>query len=170
MIIIDGLTFDVHCEIVRTAEIKASEISGMLLDCTWFNDVQGTYMRYDIAVDVPMYNRNRYAELYELLSEPVGAHSFVLPYNNGTIELTARVEKVEDTREEIPGGRTWWKDTTFSIIANHPSRAMSLGEVLTRGRSPLPEVAGASIGDTYTYTANGWQPAETYADADDTAY
>ncbi len=170
MIIIDGLSFDVHCEIERISEIKASDISGMLLNRTWFNDILGTYMRYDITIDVPLYDRNRYAMLYEKLSEPVEAHRFVLPYNNGFIELAGRVEKVEDVREEIPGGRAWWKDATFSIIANHPSRAMSLGTVLTRGRSPLPEIADASVGDTYTYTANGWQPAETYADADDILY
>ena len=170
MITIDGLTFDVHCEIARTAEIKASDISGMLLDRSWFNDVQGTYMRYEITIDVPMYNRNRYAELYEKLTEPVDAHLFILPYNNDFITITARVEKVEDARDYIPGGRFWWKDATFSIIANHPSKAMTLGQMVVAGRAPLPNVADPQIGDSYTYTSGGWVPATQYDDADNALY
>ena len=46
MFSVDGVQWDVPCRIVRTAEIAASEISGMLLDRTYFNDVLGTWMRY----------------------------------------------------------------------------------------------------------------------------
>ena len=36
---IDGLEWNVPCQIERTSEMTPSEISGMLLDKSYFNDV-----------------------------------------------------------------------------------------------------------------------------------
>ena len=171
MFIIDGLTWDIKCDIKRVAEIKASEISGLMLDKSYFNDVLGTYMSYEITLPAPMYLQDRYATIYELLSNPADGHVFVIPYNEGYITITARVEKIEDVYAEIPGGRwTYWKETKFTVVANYPSKALTLGETVVAGRAPLPPVSDPQIGDAYTYTAAGWVPSPVYDDADDNYY
>lgn len=170
MIIIDGITFDVKAEITREAMVTASEISGLMLDGSYFNDVLGTYMQYDVRLTYPLYDQNKYAALYEKLTEPVEAHAFILPYNNSFIALTARVETIQDALLEFENGRQFWRDCSFAITANAPSKSLSLSEVITRGRTPLPDVAQPAEGATYTYTNGQWVPAQTYADADTTNY
>lgn len=170
MISIDGIIFDVKAEITREAMVTASEISGMILDGSYFNDVLGTYMQYEVRLLYPLYDQNKYAALYEKLTEPVEAHAFILPYNNSFIALTARVETIQDTLLEFENGRQFWRDCSFAIIANAPSKSLSLSEVITRGRAPLPDVAQPAEGATYTYTNGQWVPAQTYADADLIAY
>lgn len=167
MFTIDGIAYNVECTIDREAEVKISDISGLLLDGQIFNDVLGTYMTYDIKLTMPLRNKDRYAALIEQLTEPVDGHAFVLPYNNGTIQVTGLVEDPADVWEKLPSGYTFWKGLKFTIRANHPSKQMSLGEVIQRGLSPLPDVSGVQVGDTYTYTTGGWVKV---LDADDTGY
>ena len=50
---VDGVEWNIPCTIERTAEITASEISGLLLNRNYFNDVLGTYMRYTISIAIP---------------------------------------------------------------------------------------------------------------------
>ncbi len=159
-ITIDGTVYDIPCRIIRTAEVKASEISGLLINGVYFNDVVGVYMEYDVDITTPLYMQGKYAQLYEKLTEPVDAHTFILPYNQSTITLTARVESVEDEFEELPGGTKYWKNPGFTIIANHPSKSETLSEVITRGRCPIPEITGPREGDTYTYTNGAWVKVE----------
>ena len=166
---IDGLEFDVRAKLIRTAEMTASELSGMLLDGSYFNDVLGTFMAYDLTLSDPLYDQEKYARLYEILTAPVDGHAFVLPYNGSTLQITGRVAEVTDERAELPGGRAYWKAIRFTVISNAPSKTMSLSQVIARGRSPLPEIATAQVGDLVEYTANGWVPAE-YGDSDTTRY
>ena len=156
MFTIDGIEYNVECSIDREATVKLSDISGLLLDGAIFNDVLGTYMTYDIKLIMPLRNKDRYSVLIEQLTAPVDGHVFVLPYNSGTIQVTGLVEDPADVWEKLPSGYTFWKGLKFTIRANHPSKQMSLGEVLQRGRTPLPELASVSIGDAYYYTSNGW--------------
>lgn len=169
MIRIDGLDFDVKCEVERAAEMTPSSISGLMLDRSYFNDVIGTYMSYDLALKYPLYDQDIYARLYELLTAPVDGHLFTVPYNQATIEITGRVVDVSDARVEMDSGRQYWRELRFTIVANHPSRQMTLGEMLARGRSPLPELAAVQEGDIYTYTSTGWVKTN-YADADSVYY
>ena len=167
MFTIDGIQYNVECSIDREAEVKLSDISGLLLDGAIFNDVLGTYMTYDIKLAMPLRNKDRYTALIEQLTEPVDGHVFVLPYNNGTIQVTGLVEDPADVWEKLPSGYTFWKGLKFTIRANHPSKQMSLGEVIQRGMTSLPDITGVAIGDTYTYTASGWVKV---TDADATSY
>lgn len=167
MFIIDGTRWPYPCKITRTAEMTASEISGLLLDKSYFNDVIGTYMRYEVSIAVPVRQQSIYTTVYELLTNPVDAHNFILPYNQGTIEITGRVTSVVDDYVRFPGGGVSWKGTRFTVIANHPTKEMSLGEVLTRGASPLPAAESVQTGASYTYTSEGW---ETISDADANLY
>lgn len=160
MFSVDGLVWDIPCTIEREAEVKASDISGLMLDGLYFNDVLGTYMSYTVKLAVPNAKMDEYIAIYEALTAPVDRHAFVLPYNNTTIELTARVENVSDVYVRLPNGGTAWRGISFTIIANHPSKYMQLGEVLSVGIAPFPPISSPSIGDTYTYTADGWVKVE----------
>ena len=162
---IDGINYDVKCTIVRTAELTASEISGMLLDRSYFFDVIGMFLKYDVVISVPMHQQDRYADLYEALTDPVDGHSFVMPYNSGRLTITGRITNVADEYARLPGGRVYWKNTKFSVIANHPTKSLSLGQMIARGRSPLPEVSAVQLGDIYLYTSTGWEK-QNWPDAD----
>lgn len=167
---IDGVQYDVKCTVERAAEIRDSSISGLLLNGQMFHDVWGTYMSYTVRLDMPLHNRGRYAALIEQLTEPVEGHAFVLPYNTETVELTAKVEKPEDVWNRLENGYTYWQGLRFTLNANGPTKQQSLEEAVTRGLTPLPTVYTATIGDTYTFTEDGWEPTASYPDADNIAY
>lgn len=167
MFTVDGITWPYPCDIERVAEMTPSEISGMLLDNTYFNDVLGTFMRYTVKIAVPINAMDAYAQIYEALTEPVDGHAFVLPYNSSTISVTGRVGNVSDVYVRMANGGIYWRGIQFEVTSNAPSKELSLSEVITRGRAPLPDVSGVQVGDTYTYTASGWVKV---LDADDTGY
>lgn len=156
MITIDGLTWDVPCRIERTAELQASEISGLLLDKRYFNDVIGTYMSYTVSIAVPFGREADYNTIYEALTDPVDGHTFILPYGSGTVEISARVTSVKDTYYKVSSGN-YWEGCRFTVIANHPSKTMELDDVIARGFAPLPESGATAIpGAAYTYGDDGW--------------
>lgn len=166
---IDGIPFMGLCEIGRTTTIAASEISGLMMDKSYFNDVYGSYLSYSISIRLPVYDKGAYDTIYEMLTDPVDAHSFIFDYGQDHITITGRVEDVSDKLVRTRGNAKYWDALAVTVIANHPSKQMSLGEVVTRGRSPLPSEAGAVIGDLYEYTASGWE-RRYYMDADEIYY
>ena len=170
MFSIDGITWDIPCSIEREAAISASDISGPMLDRSYFNDVLGTYMSYTVRIAVPLDMRDEYTQIYEALTNPVDGHLFVMPYNDSTIEITARVSNVSDVYVRLAGGQVYWKGIEFTCVANYPTKAMTLGEMVVTGRAPFPDVAEPSEGDTYTYSNGAWVPAATYDDADSIYY
>ena len=170
MITIDGVVWSVPCKIVRTAEIKPSQISGLMLDKSWFNDVIGTYMSYTVTLAVPVTLRDLYAQIYEILTDPVDGHTFVLPYNSSTVTVTGRVQTVKDTLARFPGDVNHWKGITFTVIANHPTKSKTLAEIETRGRTVVPEVAEHNEGDTWVWTNGGWALSVSYTNADNKRY
>ena len=119
---IDGTEFSLPCSVTRQADIKGSDISGELLNGDYFNDVLGTYMRYSVNLAVPIGKEAEYTTLYEILTDPVSSHKFILQYNQGTITLTARVETVKDKYVGEVGSAKIWRSTTFDIISNKPSK------------------------------------------------
>lgn len=168
MFYIDGLEFDGKCEIVRTAEMTESSISGPVMDRTYFHDVLGTYLQYELTIS-PVYDRDLYDRIYEILTQPVESHYFLLPYGQGLIAINGRVSSVSDTHVKMPGGYEYWKATRFTIISNHPSKMMSLSEVLSLGRFPMPNNSEMAVGDTWIYTSDGWVQVY-FEDADDNYY
>lgn len=136
---IDGIDWDFPCTVERTAEIQASDISGLMLDKTYFNDVLATYMRYDLRIEVPFGREQDYTLLYDkFLIAPVGSHSFELPYQGGIIEVVGRIESVSDiyvrhtTTVPVEEGGVvvsyekkesiHWKGIQFSVTGNHPTK------------------------------------------------
>lgn len=172
MIIIDGSTWNVPCDITRVAEVRSSNISGMMLDKSYFNDVIGTYLKYDVLLAVPTTMQDTYANIYETLTAPADAHSFVMPYNQGTIQITAMVAEVRDVFVYSASQRQYWKGVKFTATATHPTKTMQLDEVLTRGKSPLPEVVGLPVGSVYELKSTGWEEysAPSYEDVDEVSF
>jgi len=170
MFTVDGITWDIPCSIEREAAITASDISGLMLDRSYFNDVLGTYMSYTVRIAVPLDMRDEYIQIYEALTNPVDGHLFVLPYNNSTIEITARVSNVSDVYVRLAGGQVYWKGIEFTCVANYPTKAMTLGEMLVTGRALPPDISDPEIGDSYIYTNSGWVPSPTYENADSIYY
>lgn len=166
---VDGVEWNIPCTIERTAEITASEISGLLLNRNYFNDVLGTYMRYTVSVAIPKGKENDYAGLYEVLTSPRDGHAFKFPYNQSTISITARVLMVSDKYVKLPNGKQTWRYTRFDVVANHPSKSYQAEEIITHGLSPTPEAPSANYGDVYEFTENGWME-RFYADADSISY
>ena len=164
---IDGVQFDIKAKLTRQADIKASDISGMMLNKSYLNDVLGTYMSFSLQFEYPLYSQSKYARLYEMLTDPVDGHQFVLPYNNSTIALTARVETLQDDLLEFDNGAKYWRNCAFAIIANHESKSMTLSQVIARGMTPLPDVDNPQIGDTYTWDGSEW---DDVPDADNISY
>lgn len=169
MIVIDGNVWPVPCDVTRVSEVRPSEISGVLLDKTYFNDVMGTYLRYNVTLAVPTNMSNDYDALYESLTDPVDGHSFVMPYGKETIEVTARVERVEDALVYVSSKKQYWKGVRFQVVSNHPTKAMTLGEVLYRGLSPMPEAIGVPDGALYEMSSGTWVE-KTYTNAEDVYY
>ena len=169
MFTIDGMLWNVPCKIDRTAEIKASEISGMLLNKQYFNDVIGTYLSFDISLAVPRNRVPDYTKLYEILTDPDDAHTITVPYNEGTITITGRVEQVKDTFIRVNKVSNYWHGISFSFISNAPTKTHTLGEVISRGISPLPDISGAKAGDLYEFNGTAWVLAD-FEDVDDKAF
>lgn len=170
MFAIDDHSWPYPCGIERAAKVRASKISGMLLDRTYFNDVLGTYMQYTVSIAVPLNDRDAYTDIYELLTDPVDGHRFSLPYNRGTLQVTARVESVPDSCVRLHSDGQYWHNIRFTLTANHPTKSLSLSQVLSRGRSPMPEITDPNEGDSFTWTDNHWEHAASYADADAISY
>ncbi len=168
---VDGMAWDIPCTIQRVAEVRSSDISGMMLDKTYFNDALVTWLKYTIAIAVPKGYEGEYAALYELLTDPVNYHEFNLPYNydGSGVNIVGRVETVSDTYVRLPKGGQTWRKTTFEIISNTPTKEATLGEIRDHGLSPYPSDASATVGDIYEYTETGWIQ-RFYGDGDDTRY
>ena len=170
MFSIDGIDYNVKCSVEREWEIKETSISGMLLNGEIFRDIKGTYYSYDIRLEMPLKNKNRYTDLIEQLSKPVDGHLFVLPYNNSTLQLTGKVENPKDVWIKLQNGFKFWDGLEFTIAPNAPTKENTLSGVLTRGRAPLPDVANPSVGDSYTWNGTAWAESPEYEDADNIAY
>ena len=169
MFTVDGTEWTIPCDIERVSEMTASEISGMLLNKNYLNDVIGTFLRYTITLVVPFGYEAQYATIYEILTDPVDAHTFILPYNQGTITLVGRVENINDVYRKLPDGSIHWKGIKFSVVANVPNKTHTYGEVINRGVTPFPNVVAPQTGVVYQYNGTQWVLSD-FQDADDTAY
>jgi hypothetical protein len=156
MFSIDGITWDIPCDITRVSEITASNISGILMDGTYFNDVIGTYLSYTVKLAVPLNMMQAYARLYETLTQAVEGHDFVFPYNRSTAEVHGRVTNISDVYVRMPNNGIHWTGIQFQVISNIPAKRQTLTGAINRGIPVEPDVSEPQIGDTYTYTENGW--------------
>lgn len=157
MFIIDGMEWDFPCDIKRIADMKASDISGLMLDRSYFNDVLGTFLQFEVKIVVPNGYEARYGVLYEKLTDPVSGHNFVFPYNGNIVNIIGRVESINDIYKEGNRGMVHWRGISFKVIANNPTKLYSLSEAISYGLSPMPDNPSPAEGTIYQWTANGWE-------------
>lgn len=170
MFTIDGTRWPWPCSIERAAEVRSSEVSGLLMNRNYLNDVIGTYMQYTVSVAIPLNQRDRHTVLYEQLTEPVDGHVFVLPYNQTSVTVTGRVESVSDVYVRLANGGQYWKGLSFTVTANHPTKYKTWRTALNLGRAKVPEIAEHSEGDTWIWVNGGWDLAVEYRNADEIQY
>lgn len=170
MFSIDGVEWKVKCEIKRKIELKDSDLSGMMMNGVMFHDVLGTYIGYGVALSMPLKNRGRYQQLIDQLSEPVGGHDIIMPHNTETVTLNGKISGLNDVYVTLESGYTYWDGLEFSIEPNTPTYQLSEGEAIARGLPALPPVNAPDIGDTYQYTASGWEETSALPDLDQIAF
>lgn len=163
---IDGMEWDYPCRIERVAEVTPSEISGLLLNRTYFADIIGMYLKYTITLAVPVGQMENYNTIYEALTAPVPSHEFTLPYNSGEVNIIGRVTMVSD-RYIKDGSGVFWRGTRFEVIANNPTKTMELGEAKAYGIGNFPDAADVPVGTTITMTVGGWVGV---SDGDEVSY
>lgn len=141
---IDGNEWDYPCQIKRVTEVRSSDLSGIMLDKSYFNDVMGTWLVYDLTLAVPFESESDYYIIYNLLVDPVEGHDFVLPYNASTISFYGRVTTVSDAWVKMANGN-YWKGTQFRIEASEPSKEVTLDTSVTRGHNPVSPLPWSGI-------------------------
>ena len=170
MFTVDGLQWTYPCDISRQADVRASSISGLMLNGTYFNDVLGTYLRYTIKLVVPLNERAAFNPIYEKITDPVGYHTFTFPYNQTTVTITAKVESVKDVFVRLPNGGQYWKGIEFDAVSVAPTKAQTEAEAIAYGLPPLPLNIAPEVGDTYSWNGEEWVEGASYEDADDISY
>lgn len=128
MFIIDGMHWDVPIGVERSAEMQQSDISGTLLDGTYFNDVIGTFLSYNVTLAIPPAMMGDYSVLYEILTDPVSDHEVTLPYGQDHVTFRAMVSDVSDTYVRV-GGMGVWRGASFTVTSVEPNKRLSNGEV-----------------------------------------
>ena len=141
---IDGLSYDVKCELTRTFTVNDSDISGKMMNGTYFHDVDGTYLEYEITFKYPLWNQAKYADIIGKLNEPIA-----------------------DDLLELENGAQYWRNTSFTITSIAPIKTPTLAGAVSRGMPPVPTISDPTIGATYTWTGSAWVSVE---DGDDIAY
>lgn len=166
MFMIDGSAWEYPIDVTRNPDIRASEVSGEMLDGSYYNDVRGTYMNYTVKVVGPLNQRDALYSLYEQISAPVPDHTFTLPYNNDTVIVVGRVEGISDVYVRLSGGAQYWRGLQFNIIANVPTKDVTLSGIVARGRQLMPSAADNSEGDTWVWHDGAWVRGVSYENAD----
>jgi len=169
MFTVDGMQWSYPCDIDRVAEMQASDISGLLLNKQYFNDVIGTFLKYTVTIVVPFGKENDYVRLYNVLTDPVDAHSFSLPYDQGSISITGRVTDIADVYRKLADGSVHWRGIKFTVISNSPTKTHTLGQAIARGITPMPDIITPAVGAMCEYDGEHWNPVD-YENADSKAY
>lgn len=125
MIGIDGIFYDFPCDISRKVRIVSSDVSGMLMDKTEYNDALATYFDYTIKLAIPidrMGDNGGYTTFFEQVSAPADSHTFTLPYNQTSIDIIGKIDSVSDVYYREVNGVQIWRSVSISIHALRPSR------------------------------------------------
>lgn len=122
MIWVDGTKYDFPCDITRTARIVSSDVSGMLMDRTEYNDALATYYDYTLKFAIPINRMNLYAAFFEQVTAPVDKHTFTFPYSQKKIDIVGKVESVSDVFFREVNGVNIWRSVQMTVKALEPSQ------------------------------------------------
>lgn len=118
-LIVDGTVYPVAAGVTRIAEVVSSNISGEMMDGHYLNDVQGTRFVYTVVIAVPIGSESSYHALYEILTNPVAEHTFILPYGAQNKSIKGRCTGVRDTHVKQDVSGALWRATSFTIVSNY---------------------------------------------------
>ena len=115
--ILDNTEYTFAVSVKRRSVVVSSDNSGMLMDGTYYNDVIGTYLEYDVSFAIPEGQQDAYVAFYEAITSPVAYHDFVLPYNNQSVVVRGRIQNISDTyMQKNSQGKVTWRNISFTII------------------------------------------------------
>lgn len=117
MIGIDGTYYYFPCDISRKVRITSSDVSGMLMDRTEYNDALATYIDYTLKVAIPIDKMNEYTTFFEQLASPVDSHTFDLPYNQTYLNFKGKIDSLSDVYFRKVNGVQVWRSVTINIKA-----------------------------------------------------
>ena len=157
---IDNVIWMYPCDITRVPRIEETSLSGQTVDGMMYRDVSGTYFDYEVAMIPNPKQMKSYYTLYAKLTEAVGHHVCTFPFNNTTIQLNCKIEGLRDIYVKQPNGNAMWKGVAFKAVSNAPTYVTDGVAVVTRGLPQPPDIQDPQIGDTYTYTEDGWEKIE----------
>ena len=171
MFYVDGVQWPYPVSVSRSADIRASDVSGQMMDGTYYRDVVGTFMSYTVRVAVPLSERQRYTSTYDKLIDPVDAHEFILPDSaGGSITFTGYTSNVSDVYVRMADGTPYWRGVQFDVTANVARKRKTYTETIERGRTIFPDVAEHNEGDQWTWTDGAWALTKSYTSADSKYY
>lgn len=170
MFTVDSITWPYPCDITRSTEMRQSSVSGMMLDGSYFSDVEGTFYNFTVKIAVPFTARQSYNSLRNVLTDPVAEHTFVLPDETGTLTVIGYIQNVNDVYVRMSDGTSYWKGIMFDIQASRPTRYLTLAQASAGTRAIFPDAAEHSEGDSWTWTNGRWELSASYPDADTTKY
>lgn len=122
MIGIDGTYYYFPCDISRKVRITSSDVSGMLMDRTEYNDALATYYDYTLKFAIPINRMNLYAAFFEQVTAPEDKHTFTFPYNQNKIDIVGKVESVSDVFFRSINGVNIWRSVQMTVKALEPSK------------------------------------------------
>lgn len=122
MILVDGTRYDFPCDIQRKARIVSSDVSGMLMNKTEYNDALATYYDYTLKFAIPVDKMGVYEAFFEQVTAPVDSHTFLFPYNQTNIYITGKVESVSDVFYREVNGVNVWRNVQMNIKALVPTK------------------------------------------------
>lgn len=122
---VNGTEYTLPCSLEREVFKRQSDNSGYLQDGTYHNDVIATCARYKVKLTVPIGSENEYANLHDLLTEPIGEYTFTMPYNQEMITFKGMVNTLPDSYyskyDDIGGNTiTIWRNISFEIEGTEP--------------------------------------------------
>jgi hypothetical protein len=127
MIGIDGTIYNFPCDISRKVRITSSDVSGMLMDRTEYNDALATYIDYTLKVAIPIDKMNEYTTFFEQLASPVDSHTFYLPYNQTYLNFKGKIDSLSDVYFREVNGVQVWRSVAINIKALEPSKKAERG-------------------------------------------
>ena len=170
MFVIDGTQWNYPFDLERTSNMQESGVSGLMLDGSYYADIEGTFYTYSVSIAVPLTDRQAYNTIRNLLTDPIGEHTFVFPDESGTIEIVGRIGSVSDVYVRLPNGESYWRGVSFDVTANHPTRQYNMSQITERGRTFFPDAAEHNEGDSWVWTNGRWELSASYNNADTTKY
>ena len=124
-LIVDGRSYNVHVvpdSVKRIAELLEGPLADDMLSGRRERDLKGTRIGYQLHIEPVWTDPTDYDALFDALSDPVDAHTLVLPYGQTTITFEAMVDRVEDTLIGKANGVNRWHGLILTITPQSPQK------------------------------------------------